>query len=55
MACLSENVPFWSFALEVETYDYAYHQIIIYLLHFVAFFHVASLFVSQVENRKKWG
>ena len=22
------------------------------LLHFVAFFHVASLFVSQVENRK---
>ena len=23
-----------------------------HLLHFVAFFHVASLFVSQVENRK---
>ena len=36
----------------MEVFSVYHHAVCYYLLHFVAFFHVASLFVRKVENRK---
>ena len=36
----------------MEVFSVYHHAVCYYLLHFVAFFHVASLCVRKVENRK---